>query len=141
MLRLISCIIMVLAFESCLSSDDRSAGRAKTMDADLAGVYELVSNRIISAKPERVIEEHSPDDWLGIWFFQQGHYSQSEMYKKRGWPPFPHNQKELGYESSAGEYQVDKNVLTLKPSVSVNPLGTLNPKTLEYRIEGDSLTL
>jgi hypothetical protein len=105
------------------------------------GIYELVSETIALTKPEIRTQQITSDQWSGLWFFQGNRYSQTVMKTRRSWPPFPRGMDELGYESSAGEFEIKGEAVILRPALSLSPFGLIHSKTLEFRIEGDNLTL
>jgi hypothetical protein len=143
MLRLLIPFVPLLIICSCTSKGIDAAGgnRSRMTASALEGVYELVSETTTLTKPEKHTEQLSSDQWFGIWFFQDNHYRQAIMNKRREWPPFPQNFHELGYQSSAGEYEINGGILILRPSVSLHPLELLQSRTVEFRIEGDNLRL
>lgn len=142
MLKLLILLSIPLLIGSCISRGNSSTPQAPQMRVrEFEGVYEFVSETTTLSKPERRSEERTSEQWSGMWFFQGNHYSQTMMSKRRAWPPFPRNLQELGYQSSAGEYEIKGSVLELRPSLSLSPLGLLQSKTVEYKLEEDTLTL
>lgn len=142
LLKLLVSFMILLFVGSC--GDGGSISRAPSREmatVDLEGVYEFVSEKTTVTKPEPGYEQNTSDQWSGMWFFRNRHYSQTMMQKRREWPPFPRNIRELGYQSSAGEYEIKGNLIVLRPILSLNPLNLIQSKTLEFELEGDMLTL
>jgi len=109
--------------------------------ADLEGAYEFVSDTITLSKPKAVTERRVPPDWIGMWIFKDGRFSQTLMKQGRSWNPFPTNQDELGYQASAGTYKIDGPHLYLKHEFSLNPRGVSQLTVVEYELASGTLTL
>jgi len=107
----------------------------------LEGVYEFVSETTILTKPKPLIERRLASEWSGFWLFQNGHFSQTLMKKRRSYSLFPPTQHELKYESSAGSYSLEGNTVLLTRTLSLHPFGVGRSTTFEYRIEEGTLTL
>jgi hypothetical protein len=54
---------------------------------------------------------------------------------------FPKNWTELGFESNAGTYEVTKNTLSMRNSISLSPSQYGKPTTLQFELKGSYLTL
>jgi len=140
MLRLVVFCAMISMICSCTLKGKSSVGDSAKMNVEsFEGVYEFISETTTLTKPEKLAEQRTSDQWVGMWFFHANHYSYEVMNKRR--PPFPKNMQELGYQSAAGAYEPKGNLIILRPAVSLSPIGLLQSKTLEYKIEGDTLTL
>lgn len=108
-------------------------------EQELEGAYEFVSETLELIKPKPATERSGPPDWMGLWFFKSGHFSQTMMKKGRGFLAYPKSHADVGYESSAGTYTLDGNTIQLEKDLSLHPLSIGRTQTLEYRIEGDTI--
>lgn len=120
------------------------SSRARALDMNtksLEGAYEFISETTVLTKPQNMSERRTSNEWVGVWFFRDGQFSQTLMKKKRNWYPFPPNQQDLAYESSAGTFEVSGKNLLLKQTIALNPLAAGGFLGVEYQLEGDILTL
>jgi hypothetical protein len=94
-------------------------------------------------KPKKLTENLGSSDWVGLWLFKDGYFSQTMMKRQRQFwlPRFPRNAEALGYGSAAGTYKVNANTLELTLSLRLSPHYVGEPWTLEYRLEGETLIL
>lgn len=108
-------------------------------EQEVDGTYEFVSETLNLIKPKPVTERRSPPSWVGLWFFKNGHFSQTMMKNGRGFLAYPKSHDDVGYESSAGTYAVDGRIIELERDLSLHPLSVGRTTTLEYRFEGDNI--
>jgi hypothetical protein len=143
MTRWLSLFLAILLAGGCASqSAHTSPLKEPGMKPEkLEGTYEFLSDTIKLTKPEATTETRLPPEWIGVWLFQNGRFSQTLMKQKRSWEPFPSNHQELGYQSSTGTYRMDGPHLFLKHEFSLNPNGVSQLTVVEYKLEGDTLTL
>lgn len=148
-------VLMIAALSSCASFDTRNllSGRAsqnepgqlteavKANPPDLEGAYEFVSETTTLTKPKASTERLVPPQWIGLWFFQNGYFSQTLMKKGRGFSTYPSSHPAIGYESFAGSYKVEGDKIELRNDLSLHPLNAGRLTTLSYRFEGDLLIL
>jgi len=126
------------ALQSGHSSQVENVGRG---EPDVDGAYEFVSETTTLTKPEKRTFHYAPPEWTGLWIFKNNRFSQTSMRQRRSWDPFPRNQQDLGYTSSAGSYKIEGTRLILKQELSLNPAAIGYPAVSEYKLEGDTLTL
>lgn len=109
----------------------------------LEGVYEFVSDTIVATKPKKLTQKVTSPQWVGLWLFKDGYFSQTLMKRERQFwlPRFPRNAQELGYKSAAGAYKIQGKILELIPSLRLSPYYIDQSWLLEYRLEGETLTL
>lgn len=142
MTRLLCFTLGIAIASSCVLQGCQSQSRGSTVEAtDLEGAYEFVSDTITLSKPKAVTERRIPPDWIGMWIFKDGRFSQTLMKQERSWNPFPTNQDELGYQSSTGSYRIDGRHLYLKHEFSLNPHGVSQLTVVEYELRSGMLTL
>jgi len=142
MFRVVLLTLAVASFSGCVLRGTPAGPTERKMNAQiLEGAYEVVSETTTLTKPQQSTERREAKDWTGIWLFHQGRFSETSMKRIRDWYKFPQNQQALGYESSAGTYQIERNKLTLNHDLSLNPLGIGHVTNLEFKITGDDLML
>lgn len=107
----------------------------------LSGVYELVSETTVLTAPQVEESLRTSADWAGQWQFCDGHYSRIYMKRQRD-KFFDSNKKEnLGFEASAGSFELKGTTLYLTSPYELSPLGVGGSSELSYRLEEDNLIL
>jgi hypothetical protein len=133
------CLTLGIAIASgcALQTSQSSALEGSTMKTeDLQGVYEFVSDSVVLTKPQSSTTRRTSPEWVGMWLFLDGRFTQTLMKQKRSWDPFPVNQQELGYQSSTGTYKIDGTHIFLKHEFSLNPRGVSQLTVVDYRLDG-----
>jgi len=140
MLRLMSALLLIAIWNVC---PIQSPQRASVETSSLEGAYEFVSETTALTKPKKLTEQHSSSQWVGLWLFTDGHFSQTLMKRERRFwiPRFPRNPEELGYRSVAGTFKIEGRTLNLIPRLRLSPYYIDQPWLLGYRLEGETLTL
>lgn len=108
------------------------------------GVYRFMSEKTIIKKPKMEPSDRISPEWSGFFFFSDGYFSITLMDQTRedDWfTKFPTNISEVGFESFSGRYEINKNVLLLKPEVELHPFYDSRKRTFEVEVDGDTLTL
>jgi hypothetical protein len=108
--------------------------------ASLEGAYELISETIVTTKPNETTTEHPASEWAGIWLFKDGHFSWSLARRSRTLSP-PQGGEPITYVSYAGSYKQEGKTLLLKKDVSFFPFQAGQTVHMDYRFEGDRLIL
>jgi len=135
-------LVIISMTHSCTSQSNAALTKDIGMDSrTVEGAYEFVSETVMITSPNKGTEKRTSDEWTGLWFFQHGRFSETLMKKKRSWPPFPTNEQDLGYESSAGTYDYNNDTLVLRHELSLNPFSGGRNSVFDCRIEGETLTL
>jgi hypothetical protein len=129
------CPILGSALSEGLNGDKRPAA--------LEGAYEFVSEVTVLTEPADALPEQpertsrrTAQEWAGLWLLQDGRFSRTMM--KRSRPQFP---DKLGYESSAGTYRVDGKWVEFTDELKLSPLDYVGYHRMEFRLDGDRLTL
>ena len=111
--------------------------------AILEGAYEFVSEVTVLTEPADALPEQAErtsrrtaEDWSGLWLLKDGRFSRTLM--KRSRPEFP---DKLGYESSAGTYRVEGKWVEFTDELKLSPLDHVGYHRMEFRLDGDMLTL
>jgi Lipocalin-like domain len=143
------CVILVSSILSGCSSHDQALATPgqrnsnQTDSSHLEGAYEFISETLTITEPEQRTEELTSNEWAGLWLFKDGHFS--EMIMKR-----PHSEvdrsltqgpREYGFEGYAGTYKVEGSNVELKNDLSIYPLAVNDTRILQFRLEGNKLTL
>lgn len=135
-------LVLVIVIVGCAlipGSQQRTA-----LDVDnLEGAYEFVSETANITKPTNRTEVRTASDWIGLWIFQRGRFSETMMKPDRAFwlPDFPKKPADLGYESAAGTYRVDGKNVVLTSDLTMSPHFVGETTVFEYSLQGDSLTL
>lgn len=112
--------------------------------AALNGVYELVSDTTSITAPEQSTNRVTANEWKGLWFFQNGYFSQTLMNAERPeWTParFPTDAKGTGFDGASGTYSLEGGTVELEYRLTFYPGKTYTRDIMLYRLEGDTLTL
>lgn len=109
----------------------------------LDGSYELVSETLTFEESHKSVVRRTPE-WVGLWMFQNGRFSQTLMKKRRQlWiSEFPRNPHDLGFDSCAGSFFIvsdDQLVLSLDLPFFPDEIG--RPATVKYQLSDGILTL
>lgn len=105
------------------------------------GVYEFVSQRSVLAKPENVDIIDSSPNWRGLWIFRYPYFSSTLMQTRRVRYFEESENREIGYESFAGEFSVTAKSVNLVQRFSLNPLFEGRIVVLSFQRRGNILTL
>ena len=127
-------------FEVSLNKEIQTLDNATNLD----GVYELVSETTETNFPEQKIEKRTSDEWQGVWFFQNGMFSQTMMKTRRPeWTPahFPPNARETGFDGTSGSYRIDKGQIQMSYQLTFYPGRAFDDESWSYNLEKDVLTL
>lgn len=132
-----------LVFACLVQNRNPSQGRTNVVKSDrLEGVYEFVSESTTLTKPEKTILNRTSSEWAGRWHFQGGYFSQTLMRRgERDGICDPQKQDSIGYESFAGTYKIDGNVIELTWEFALSPLVVGRSILLQYHVEGNTLIL
>lgn len=106
----------------------------------LDGVYEFVSESTVLTKPRKTAYESTSSEWGGIWQFQNGYYTRVLMKRRRD-NFFSKKLEDLGFESFAGSYEIEGKNVRLIQKYAIHPFDVDRSALMEYRIDGDTLTL
>jgi hypothetical protein len=143
MFRIAACIFIIALLSVCSAhSQNLGKGQVSASSADkLDGVYEFVSESTILTKPRNTTYKRTSSEWVGVWQFQNGHYTRVLMKRRRDNFFNPKKLDDLGFESFAGSYKIEGENVLLKQSYALNPLNVDGSVLMAYRIDGDTLTL
>lgn len=126
------------------SSASQSLARPRAEVATLNGVYELVSDTTTVTAPAQSVSQITSNEWKGLWFFQNGYFSQTLTKKERPeWTPlhFPTDARGTGFDGAAGTYSVEGETVELEYRLAFYPGRAYALDVMSYRLEGDTLTL
>lgn len=143
MFRIATYTLIIALLPACYANSQKLAGGQANLNnpGNLDGVYEFVSESIVLTKPENSATERTSSEWAGVWQFQNGYYTRVMMKRRRDKFFQYKSLNNLGFESSAGPYEIDgERVLLLQP-LAFNPLNVDRSVLMAYRIDGDTLTL
>lgn len=143
MLR-IGIFIFAVVLISSLTMERRNIANervAPSTSSTLDGVYEFVSESTVLTAPKRSVQERISAQWSGVWQFQSGHYTQVLMKRRRDNFFNSKTLGDLGFESSAGSYEIQEENILLRRRYSFNPLNVDGFVLMAYRTDGNTLTL
>jgi hypothetical protein len=143
MYRTITSIFIIALLSACSANSQKLAEVQANVSSPerLDGVYEFVSESIILTQPKKSTSERTSSEWAGIWQFHNGYYTRVMMKRRRD-RFFQYNSLDnLGFESSAGPYEIGGESVLLSQPLAFIPLQVDRHVRLTYRIDGDTLTL
>jgi hypothetical protein len=112
----------------------------ETKSKRIEGVYELVSQETRLTKPSPKVYALSPPQWKGLWLIQNGHFSSVlSRTERKGF--FDSKERDLGYESFAGIYEVKGNEIVFTQTLSLHPFYEGRPVVMKYTMKNNTLTL
>ena len=153
MSKILSTIVALLFLTCCVLSNVRSSEQKLsrtggelaqlTMSSKLDGVYELISETLALDEPFKRIERRTSSEWLGLWLFQHGRFSETLMKKQRpSWSSgMPSNSDLLGFDNITGSYRVSGGSIELEIKLSLYPEEIGRLTTLKFRLDDETLTL
>jgi hypothetical protein len=108
----------------------------------LGGVYEFVSQTVEIKKPQPVSSIRSAPEWVGMWQFQSGHFSQLLMKAKRDTFFSSDSRSNLGFDAFGGSYEfISPGTLLLHLKFSVNPFDVDRGIKLQYEVNEKEIRL
>lgn len=129
-------------YKSNLQQEIKSKQVTNVIEID--GVYEFVSETVLSLAPEKIIEKKDNNEWKGLWFFTKGYFSQNIMKIDRSsWMPgnFPLDKAELGFDTISGKYRINENTtIQFNKDLTLFP-GNFLSESFSYTFESDLLIL
>jgi hypothetical protein len=110
---------------------------------DIAGAWEFVSQTTVITEPKASKSIRAAPEWMGLWIFHDGVYSQVLTKRDRNLDGFlhPKDPDDLEFEGSAGSYGFEDGRLWLMCAYSFFPLAHSHRQDYEVGREGDTLTL
>lgn len=109
---------------------------------DLDGVYEFVSETLSVVKPKAYVERYTANEWEGLWFFHEGHFSETLMRRKRTpSDAFERGPRESGFIGRAGTYSAVGSQLEVTDRQTIYPAAVNRVRTFQYMLKDDTLTL
>src|SRR5260370_24606748 len=100
---------------------------------DLDGVYEFVSETLSVVKPKSYVERYTANEWDGLWFFHEGHFSETLMRRKR--TPSDASERgprEAGFIGRAGTYSTVGSQLEVNYRQTIYPAAVNQGSTSQY---------
>ena len=143
--RLLTCVSFSMMVLLCLSTGaDCAQNRGNNVRSQiLEGAYEFVSEKVVLTEslgtlppPDMRSTTRTSEDWEGRWLFTDGCFSTIMMKKAR--PNFP---SDLGYEATGGKYSVKGTSVNLEDELMLSPLERVLYHSMEFKLEGSTLTL
>jgi len=107
----------------------------------LDGVYEFVSESVVLTEPEKTSYKRTSPEWGGIWQFQNGHFTSVLMKGRRDNFFSPKKREDLGFESSAGPYEIRGKTIRLIQTYTFHPFEVDRSIHLDYQFVGNTLAL
>jgi len=117
-------------------------GQASVKGEDkLIGVYDFISETTVLSKPRKSAFKRISPEWTGTWQFQNGHYTRVLMKGRRDTFFDFKRLEDLGFESFAGPYEFEGARVRLIQKYAVHPFAVDRSALMDFRIDGDNLTL
>lgn len=129
-------LIFVLYFTLIGCSENKVINK---VTSGLEGQYELVSETTELKKPEKRVYKREAPDWKGLWIFEDRHFSY--FLRKNDNPPFKESKRHEQNQSFSGSYIATGDKVSLKILSSNSSADIGRPVELEYRVEGDLITM
>lgn len=122
------------------SGSDQASSQCTTPENALDGAYQFVSESAHLSQPKiENIERKSPE-WEGIWQFQKGYYT-SIMTKAGRERLLMNSGSGVGALAYGGKFEKRGNELVLYQDYAISPLEANRPKSVQYSLHGNVLTL
>jgi hypothetical protein len=141
--KLFGTVAVCLLFAIATFSNEIAQKKGHAPNAsELEGVYELVSQTTEIKKPQAVSSTRSTPEWVGMWQFQNGHFTQLMMKARRDTFFSSDSRSNLGFDAYGGSYELmSPGTLLLHLKYAINPFNVDRGIKLQYEVNENKVTL